>query len=122
MSSRTAELFNQGLDFFTAILIQVEDDDWERSSPCAGWTARDLLGHLAATINLVIEIPRTVIAYAHEHLDPVPEEIIRGENRAFATKALAPADATPTEEFLAWTGRQLPSAVLRQGDFPLGRR
>jgi uncharacterized protein (TIGR03083 family) len=55
MSSRTAELFNQGLDFFTAVLTQVVDDDWERSSPCAGWTARDLLGHLAATINLVIE-------------------------------------------------------------------
>jgi hypothetical protein len=71
--------------------------------------ARDLLGHLAATINLVIEIAGTVIAYAHEPLDPVPEEIIRGENRAFATKAQAPADATPTEEFLAWTG---PSMTL----------
>jgi uncharacterized protein (TIGR03086 family) len=206
MSSRTAELFNQGLDFFTAVLTQVVDDDWERPSPCAGWTARDLLGHLAstvwsaismmqgiepswpdptrpgdlvegdpvkfwrdtvlraqqvladadltrpmesplgltvadalaipvidlyvhawdlaATINLVREIPGTVIAYAHDHLDQVPEEIIRGENRAFAPKAETPADATPTEEFLAWTGRQLlsASAVLRQGDFPLGRR
>ena len=79
---------------------------------------------LAATINLVLEIPGTVIAYAHDHLDRVPEEIIRGENRAFAPKAETPADATPTEEFLAWTGRQLPSAcaVLRQGDLPLGRR
>ena len=79
---------------------------------------------LAATINLVIEIPGTVIAYAHDHLDQVPEEIIRGENRAFAPEAQAPADATATEEFLAWTGRQLPSAsaVLRQGDLPLGRR
>jgi uncharacterized protein (TIGR03083 family) len=47
MSSRTAELFNQGLDFFTAVLTQVVDADWERPSPCAGWTARDLLGHLA---------------------------------------------------------------------------
>ena len=47
MSSRTAELFNQGLDFFTAVLTQVVEADWERPSPCAGWTARDLLGHLA---------------------------------------------------------------------------
>jgi len=39
---------------------------------------------LAATINLVIEIPGTVIAYAHDHLDQVPEEILRGENRAFS--------------------------------------
>ena len=193
MSTRTAELFNQGLDFFTAVLTQVVDDDWERSSPCAGWTARDLLGHfastawsasslmqgleptwpdparpgdpvkgdpvefwrgtvlraqhvladadltrpmesplghtvaealaipvtdlyihawdLAATINLVIDMPATVIAYAHDHLDQVPEEIIRGENRAFASKAQAPADATPIEEFLAWTGRQLPLSL-----------
>ena len=36
MSSRTAELFNQGLDFFTAVLAQVVDDDWQRPSPCAG--------------------------------------------------------------------------------------
>ncbi len=74
--------------------------------------------------NLVIDIAATVIAYAHDHLDQVSEEIIRGENRAFAPKAQAPADATPTEQFLAWTGRQLPSAsaVLRQGDLPLGRR
>jgi hypothetical protein len=65
-----------------------------------------------------------VIAHAHDHLDQVCEEIIRGENRAFALKAETPADATPTEEFLAWTGRQLPSAsaVLRQSDLPLGRR
>jgi hypothetical protein len=78
----------------------------------------------SATINLVLEVPGTVIAYVHDHLDQVPEEIIRGENRAFAPKAETPADATPTEEFLAWTGRQLPSAsaVLRQGDLPLGRR
>jgi len=193
MSSRTAELFDQGFDFFTAVLIQVVDDDLERPTPCAGWTARDLLGHLAstvwsaismmqglestwpdparpgdlvegdpvdfwrgtvlqarqvltdadltrpmksplghtvadalaipvidlyvhawdlaATINLVIDIPATVIAYAHEHLDQVPDEIIRGENRAFAPKAQAPADATPTEQFLAWTGRQLPLSL-----------
>jgi hypothetical protein len=34
----------------------------------------------SATINPVLEIPGTVIAYAHDHLDQVPEEIIRGEN------------------------------------------
>ena len=126
MSSRTAELFNQGLDFFTA-----DPDPSRRRRLGALLAVRrlaipviDLSGYLAATINLVIEIPGTVIAYAHDHLDQVPEEIIRGENRAFAPKAQAPADATPTEEFLAWTGRQLPSAsaVLRQGDLPLGRR
>jgi uncharacterized protein (TIGR03083 family) len=50
MSSRTAELFNQGLDFFTAVLTQVVEADWERPSRCAGWTARDLLGHLASTV------------------------------------------------------------------------
>jgi hypothetical protein len=128
MSSRTAELFNQGLDFFTADLTRpMESPLGHTVADALAIPVIDLYVHawdLAATINLVIEIPGTVIAYAHDHLDQVPEEIIRGENRAFAPEAQAPADATPTEEFLAWTGRQLPSAsaVLRQGDLPLGRR
>jgi hypothetical protein len=132
MSSRTAELFNQGFDF--SPLSSSKSSTTTGSGPL-GHTVADALAipvidlyvhawDLAATINLVIEIPGSVIGYAHDHLDQVPEEIIRGENRAFAPKAQAPADATPTEEFLAWTGRQLPSAsaVLRQGDLPLGRR
>jgi hypothetical protein len=205
MSSRTAELFNQGLDFFTAVLTQVVDADWERprrapagppatcwvTSQSTVWSAismmrglepswpdptrpgdlvegdpvkfwrdtvlraqqvladadlsRPMESPLVHTVADALAIP-VIDLYVHawdlrhdqprprdpRHRDRVrprsPRPGPRGDHprreRAFAPKAETPADATPTEEFLAWTGRQLPSAsaVLRQGDLPLGRR
>jgi len=56
MSSRSGELLDQGLDFFTAISARLGDGDWERPTPCADWTARDLLGHLATTIGAAISM------------------------------------------------------------------
>jgi uncharacterized protein (TIGR03086 family) len=190
MSSRSGQLLDQGLDFFTTILTQLSDDDWERPTPCAGWTARDVLGHLATSTRVAIsvmqgrppvwpdvappgdlvegdpvefwrgtvvqardvlrnadlarvvetplgrtvaddlaipvidlyvhawdlgfvagvavEIPADVIEYAHAYIDPLPEELVRGEDRAFAPQIRLPASATPTEAFIAWTGRRPP--------------
>jgi uncharacterized protein (TIGR03086 family) len=188
MSSRSGELLDQGLDFFTTIITKLNGDDWERPTPCAGWTARDLLGHLAtsmrvaisvmqgqpptwpdvgrpgelvegdpagfwrgtvvqtrdvlrhadlarmmetplgrtvaddlaipvidlyvhawdlgAAIGIAVEIPADVIDFAHAYLDPLPAEMIRGDNRAFGPQIRVPASATPTERFIAWTGRR----------------
>jgi hypothetical protein len=49
MSSRSGELLDQGLDFFTTIITRLSKDDWERPAQCAGWTARDVLGHPATS-------------------------------------------------------------------------
>ena len=188
MSSRSGELLDQGLDFFTAIITQLSDDDWERPTPCAGWTARDLLGHLAtsmrvgisvmqgqpptwpdaahpgelvegdpaefwrgtvvrtrdvlrhadlarvmetplgrtvaddlaipvidlyvhawdlgAAVSIAVEIPAGVINYAHAYIDPLPDDMVRGDNRAFGPQTPVPPGATPTERFIAWTGRR----------------
>ena len=38
--------FLQGLDFFGAVVKVLEPADWTRPSPCAGWQARDVLGHV----------------------------------------------------------------------------
>lgn len=54
MSNRSGEPFDQGLDFFGTIVGRLSEGDWERSTPCAGWTARDLLGHLASTMWVAI--------------------------------------------------------------------
>ena len=190
MSSRSGELLDQGLDFFTAIVTQLSEDDWERPTPCAGWTRRDLLGHLAtsvrvgisimqgrqpiwpdaarpgelvqgdpvefwrgtvvqardvlrnadmaremetplgrtvaddlaipvidlyvhawdlgAAVGIAVEIPADVIDYAHAYIDPLPDEMIRGDNRAFGPQIRLPPSATPTERFIAWTGRRPP--------------
>jgi uncharacterized protein (TIGR03086 family) len=187
--TRSGELLDQGLDFFTVIVSRLGDDDWERPTPCAGWTARDVLGHLATTMMVArsavqgrppawpdvarpgdlvgddpagfwqgtvaetrdvlrdadlgrematplgrtvaddlsipvidlyvhawdlgvvagigVEIPAGLIDYAHAYIDPLPDEAVRGDNRAFAPQAPVPAGATPTEQFIAWTGRRL---------------
>jgi uncharacterized protein (TIGR03086 family) len=188
MSSQSGELLGQGLGFFTAIAIRLGDDDWERPTPCAGWTARDLLGHLATTISsavsimqnqpptwpdaarpgdlvegdplefwrgtvvsardvlrnadlarvmetplgrtvaddlsipvidlyvhawdlgaavsIAVDIPAGVIDYAHAYIDPLPDDMVRGEGRAFGPQTHVHAGATPTERFIAWTGRR----------------
>jgi uncharacterized protein (TIGR03086 family) len=193
MSSRSGELLDQGLDFFTTIITQLSEDDWERSTPCDGWTARDLLGHLVTSIRVGIsvmqgrpptwpdaarpgdlvegdpagfwrgtvaqardvlrnadlalvietplgqtvaddlaipvidlyvhawdlgaaagidvEIPADVIDYAHAYIDPLPDDMMRGDNRAFGPQIRVPASATPTERFIAWTGRRPPSVL-----------
>jgi hypothetical protein len=50
-------------------------------------------------------VPEDVIELAHHHIDPFPPERVRGEGGAFGAEVEPPADATPTERFIAWTGR-----------------
>ena len=63
---------------------------------------------LGAAAGIDVEIPAGVIDYAHAYIDPLPSDMIRGDNRAFGPQAPAPAGATPTQRFIAWTGRRLP--------------
>ena len=50
-------------------------------------------------------IPDDVIEFAHDFLDPIPTEMMRSTGGAFGPEVAAPAGATPTEGFVAWTGR-----------------
>lgn len=40
----------KGLDLFTGVVDQVPASDWERQSPCAGWRALDVLGHMGVAV------------------------------------------------------------------------
>jgi len=56
MTATSAELFDRGLDAFGAVVSQVPADGWQASSPCEGWTALDVLGHLKTSIDFGISI------------------------------------------------------------------
>lgn len=52
MTISSAAAFDEGLDFFEAVITQVPDGGWDRPSPCEGWTALDVLGHLVTSLSL----------------------------------------------------------------------
>ncbi|GAA3210203.1 TIGR03086 family metal-binding protein [Actinocorallia longicatena] len=49
--------YERALDLFEAVVRGVPCDGWDSPSPCAGWSARDVIGH-------VIEGQREIIALA----------------------------------------------------------
>jgi uncharacterized protein (TIGR03086 family) len=70
----------------------------------------DLFVHawdLGTTISVDVEIPADLIDYAHSYIDPLPDDVVRGPDRAFAAAAPVAANASPTARFIAWTGRDL---------------
>ncbi len=188
MTVTSDAVFLSGLDLFGSVVDRMPPNAWSEASPCDGWTALDVLGHLGSAIGfgvailegrtyewptfdrpadlvvgapaaywaaiatparaavegadleatretpmgvrtvgeglafpaidlfvhawdigraggIGVEVPDDVIAFAHGYIDPLPEERVRGAGRAFGPPVVAPADATPTESFIAWTGR-----------------
>lgn len=50
------DMYRHGLRFFTAQVDEVRAGDWDRPSPCAGWTARDVLGHVGEATGMGVRI------------------------------------------------------------------
>lgn len=70
--------------------------------------AIDLYVHgwdIARAVGLDVVIPDDIIEFAHGYIDPLPQDKVRGGEGAFGPAAELPSDATPTEAFIAWTGR-----------------
>lgn len=59
---------------------------------------------IAKSAGFDLAIPDEAIEFAHAVIDPIPPEQVRN-SRVFAAEKPAPADATGSEVFLAWTGR-----------------
>ena len=45
------EVLLTGLDTFGGVLERVTADDWDRPTPCARWTVRELTGHLCTVLD-----------------------------------------------------------------------
>ncbi len=187
MTMKPDDAFLQGLDFFGAAVRQLGAGDWDRASPCQGWRALDVLGHvgqatrfgtallqgerpdwspvdppgalvddvpaawwtgladqaraavsgvdlsremdspagrrsvgaglsfpaldlyvhgwdIARSGGIDLVIPDAAIEFAHSVIDPAPAGQIRS-SRLFGPERPAPAGATDSEAFVAWTGR-----------------
>ena len=57
--------YERALDLFEAVVVGVPADGWDSPSPCAGWSALDVIGH-------VIEGQREIIALASQEEPPAP--------------------------------------------------
>jgi uncharacterized protein (TIGR03086 family) len=45
-----------GLEHFTACVHVLGPDDWDRPTPCAGWTTRDVLGHVGGATRFGMQL------------------------------------------------------------------
>lgn len=69
--------------------------------------ALDLFIHardIGRVVGADVEIPAEAIEFAHAVIDPIPAGQVRSP-RVFAAEVSPPPDATPTQRFIAWTGR-----------------
>lgn len=77
MAWSSADMYSNGLDFFTSVVDGVSADSWDRPSPCEGWTAADVLGHLGEATSMGAKILRGGDMSFSRH-EP-PSSIIDGE-------------------------------------------
>jgi uncharacterized protein (TIGR03086 family) len=69
--------------------------------------ALDLFVHawdLSRVVGVDVEVPVEAIEFARGVIDPIPAEQVRSP-RVFAAEVAPLPDATPTQRFIAWTGR-----------------
>lgn len=67
----------RGLDVLSKVVEQVPTDAWRRPSPCAGWRAIDVLGHVGAATDMGIRILRGQ-PMSFDEVDP-PGDAVDGE-------------------------------------------
>lgn len=58
MAWNSADTYRSGLDFFSSLVRDVRPDQWQEPSPCAGWTAKDVLGHVGQATDMGARILR----------------------------------------------------------------
>jgi len=97
MSEHADVIFDRGLDAFGVVVEQLEPADWDRPSPCEGWTALDVLGHLTSSLRMGISLLRgeqptwPEVDRPADLIDGVPVDCWRSTS-ALAREALDGAD------------------------------
>ena len=101
--------FLEGLDFFSHAVGLVPAQGWDRPSPCAGWTARDIVGH----VGLGTDFGTRLLQGQQPQWRPVdpPGEAVSGDPARWWSELVGPARE-------AVSGADLAAEV----DSPTGRR
>lgn len=112
MAWNALDTYENGLRFFTDVVGAVPADQWGARSPCAGWTARDVLGHVGEATTVGAQILRGGQMQFTRH-EP-PSSAIVGDPVAWWEEAVAGA----REALSSVTDDDLD----REVDSPAGRR
>lgn len=101
--------FLRGLDFFSGAVRQLSAENWQRASPCQGWRALDVLGH----VGQATRFGTLLLQGAQPAWSPVepPGAVIEGD------------PATWWEDLAAQARNAVEGVDLsREADSPTGRR
>ncbi len=68
----TADRYRRLADVFDATVEEVPPGDWDKPSPCADWTARDVLAHvLDSESDVVTRVGRSIARSVDPGVDPL---------------------------------------------------
>ncbi|TYK42895.1 TIGR03086 family metal-binding protein [Actinomadura decatromicini] len=104
--------YHRALDLFEGLVAGVSPGGWDAPSPCAGWTARDVAGHVTGGQRMVLALAAG---------EPAPE--VNADPARFAADDVLSSWRTARKEC---TAALTPAALSRPvplgglGDLPLG--
>jgi uncharacterized protein (TIGR03083 family) len=88
-----SERYARLADAFAAKITSVPSDRWAAQSPCEGWTARDVVGHVVSSQGLILGLVGRSLG-----------DMMRSP-QAFGPEVEAPAGADEQGRLLAFLGR-----------------
>jgi hypothetical protein len=91
-----SERYARLADAFAAKIASVPSDRWATQSPCEGWTARDVVGHVVSSQGLILGL-------VGRSLGDIPSA--DDDPQAFGPEVEAPAGADEQGRLLAFLGR-----------------
>ena len=62
--------YTQSLDGFDQVVRAMPSDAWDRPSPCAGWSGRDVVGHVVAVQRWIESLARETEPYPDPYMEP----------------------------------------------------
>jgi len=85
-------VYLEGLDFLSGVVDEMHELDWDRPSPCAGWRAVDVLGHIGAAVEFGTRLLTTGEMQWVPPADP-PGSIVEGDPAGWWAAHVAPAQS-----------------------------